>query len=491
MAMEESLIRTAARPSVWQRSWKNISLVFESRIATVGLIIFIFWVIVGIISFFWTPYPVNSHLFTQQLPPSSAFLVSFLIAAASIITLALTNLSRPIKLGGISIIVVFELIVIYSLLRSPSPNLLGTDNLGRDVLSRIMFGAQPILLKTDLPAMALSNYFIAAAGIAVVVSLLGPVALLAAWSQKGGRLKLFSLAGLWLVASLILLFVLPEIIKIGDQEIIVSWYTPFFITLAIFYVGLFIFGWVRAKPLGLSEPMRAWTISLIAAIGLAALGNWNLLQSVDLPPVSIPIGVAIWGVIGSLVIGSILGLNSGYRGGWWDQTIMQALDALIAFPVIVLYLVLIGALAGTDPETRALVVILAITITGTPGVARLVRSLTLDIKTRDYIRAAETRGESTSFIMLKEILPNARGPIMVDSMLRVGYAIFAIGTLGFLGLGLPPPDPDWGTMVADARQFIFANPVGVIWPAIAVASLVIGLNFFADGLREELTRFQK
>lgn len=170
---------------------------------------------------------------------------------------------------------------------------------------------------------------------------------------------------------------------------------------------------------------------------------------------------------------------------------MQGLDALIAFPVIVLYLVLIGALAGAEQETRALVVILAITVTGTPGVARLVRSLTLDIKTRDYIRAAETRGESTSYVMLREILPNARGPILVDAMLRVGYAIFAIGTLGFLGLGLPPPDPDWGTMVADARQFIFANPLAVIWPAIAVASLVIGLNFFADGLREELTRYQK
>jgi peptide/nickel transport system permease protein len=93
--------------------------------------------------------------------------------------------------------------------------------------------------------------------------------------------------------------------------------------------------------------------------------------------------------------------------------------------------------------------------------------------------------------MFREILPNARGPILVDSMLRVGYAIFAIGTLGFLGIGLPPPDPDWGNMVNEARQFIFANPIAVIWPAIAIASLVIGLNMFADGLREELTRYQK
>jgi peptide/nickel transport system permease protein len=185
-------------------------------------------------------------------------------------------------------------------------------------------------------------------------------------------------------------------------------------------------------------------------------------------------------------LGSILGLNAGYRGGWWDQAIMQVLDALIAFPVIVLYLVIIAALGQGD-----LVVIMAITITGAPGVARLVRSLALDIKTRDYIRAAETRGESLSYIMFREILPNAKGPLLVDAMLRVGYAIFAIGTLGFLGIGLPPPDPDWGSMVNEARRNIFLNQWAVIFPSLSIASLVIGLNLFADGLREEPTRYQK
>ena len=165
---------------------------------------------------------------------------------------------------------------------------------------------------------------------------------------------------------------------------------------------------------------------------------------------------------------------------------MQFLDAMIAFPVIILYLVVIAALGRGD-----LIVILAITITGAPGVARLVRSLALDIKTRDYIRAAETRGESAWYIMFVEILPNARGPLLVDAMLRVGYAIFAIATLGFLGLGLPPPDPDWGSMVAEARKNIFSNQWAVVWPALSIASLVIGLNLFADGLREELTRYQK
>ena len=300
--------KAQAEPSRWQKMWKSISLIFESRVATVGLIMVLFWLIVGLISLVWTPYNPNSSDFAQNLAPNST-------------------------------------------------NWLGTDHLGRDIVSRLMTGTQVILLKTRLP---------------------------------------------------------------GDSNI------------------------------------------------------------------SLPIGVAIWGVLGSLALGALLGLNAGYRGGWWDQIIMQVLDALIAFPRIVLYLVVIAALGRGD-----LVVIFAIAITGAPGVARLARSLALDIKTRDYIRAAETRGENVWFIMFREILPNARGPLLVDAMLRVGYAIFAIGTLGFLGIGLPPPDPDWGNMVNEARRNIFANPLAVIWPALAISTLVIGLNLFADGLSEELSRYQR
>jgi peptide/nickel transport system permease protein len=300
--------KAQAEPSRLRKMWKSLSLVFESRVATVGMIMVLFWIVIALVSLFWTPYEPNSSDFVQNLPPNGT-------------------------------------------------NWLGTDHLGRDILSRLMQGTQVILLKTRLP---------------------------------------------------------------GESAI------------------------------------------------------------------SIPIGVALWGVIGSLALGAVLGLNSGYRGGWWDQVIMQVLDALIAFPRIVLYLVVIAALGQGD-----LVVILAIGITGAPGVARLARSLAMDIKTRDYIRAAETRGESVWFIMFREILPNARGPLLVDAMLRVGYAIFAIGTLGFLGIGLPPPDPDWGNMVNEARRNIFSNPTAVIWPALAIATLVIGLNLFADGLREEMTRYQR
>jgi peptide/nickel transport system permease protein len=306
MVSQQMVTKKRTRSARFERMRNNLQMVFNSRIATVGLFMVLFWIVLGLVSLFWTPFDPNASNFIQNIGPNAT-------------------------------------------------NILGTDHLGRDIFSRLMQGTQVILLKTRLP--------------------------------NGGIL---------------------------------------------------------------------------------------------------PGGVAIWGVFGSLLVGTFLGLNAGYRGGWYDQIIMQILDALIAFPVIVLYLVVIAALGRGD-----VVVILAITVTGAPGVARLARGLALDIRTRDYIRAAETRGESPWYIMFKEILPNVFSPLFVDAMLRVGYAIFMIGTLGFLGIGLPPPDPDWGNMVNEARKNIFSNPVAVIWPAISIASLVIGLNLFADGLREEITRYQK
>jgi peptide/nickel transport system permease protein len=200
----------------------------------------------------------------------------------------------------------------------------------------------------------------------------------------------------------------------------------------------------------------------------------------------IPGGTAVWGVLVALMVGTALGLVSGYHGGWVDEITMRLLDAMMAVPIILLYMIIMAALGAS-----AINVVLAMTIVGTPGIARLVRSLTLDIRTREYIRAAETRGESPWYIMFVEILPNARGPIIVDAMLRVGYAIFAMGTLGFLGLGIPPPSPDWGSMVAKGREFILAgSPWAALWPSVAIASLVVGLNLLADGIREESMRYQ-
>jgi len=310
--------------------WSNFTVVFDSRIGTIGLLMVLFWVTVSIVSLFWTPYSPNATDFLQNQGPS---------------------LEHP----------------------------MGTDHLGRDMLSRLMVGSQVILIKTRLPKI---------------------------WTD-----------------------------------------------------------------LSITLPGSAEEITF----NLSLLNKWV-----------IPGGVAIWGVIGSLLIGVTLGLLAGYKSGRTDNTIMQLLDALIAFPRIVLYLVVIAALGQGD-----LVVILAITMTGAPGVARLARGLALDIKTRDYIQAAQTRGERGLYVMFREILPNARGPILVDAMLRVGYAIFAIATLGFLGIGLPPPEPDWGTMVSEARRYIWVNPAAVLWPSLAISTLVVGLNLFADGLNEETSRYQK
>jgi peptide/nickel transport system permease protein len=190
-------------------------------------------------------------------------------------------------------------------------------------------------------------------------------------------------------------------------------------------------------------------------------------------------------VLCTMIVGTSLGLVAGYRRGAIDEVVMRVLDAMIAFPAVLLYLIIIAAVG---PSTINVVV--AIVITGSPGVARMVRSLTLDICTREYIAAARLRGESAVHIMFIEILPNASGPIIIDAMLRLGYSIFAIGTLGFLGLGLPPPAPDWGSMVARGRRYIWTNPWPVLWPSLAISSLVVGLNLLADSLSEATTRYQ-
>ncbi len=220
--------------------------------------------------------------------------------------------------------------------------------------------------------------------------------------------------------------------------------------------------------------------SRVAYGGQIILIKWPITESF-----SIPGGVAIWGVLLALAVGCTLGLLSGYYGGWIDEVVMRILDAMMAFPTILLYLIIIAAMGASATN-----VVIAITIAGSPGIARLVRSLALDIRTRDYIAAAQTRGEPGLRMMFVEVLPNARGPIIIDAMLRVGYAIFSIGTLGFLGLGLPPPNPDWGSMVQAGRHHIFTSAWGVIWPTVAISSLVVGLNLLADGLHEESLRYQ-
>ncbi len=179
------------------------------------------------------------------------------------------------------------------------------------------------------------------------------------------------------------------------------------------------------------------------------------------------------------VIGIPMGLWAGYRRGMTDEILSFIGNVILSFPVLVLYVIVIATVGASG-----LNIVIAVTFASAPGIFRIVRGLTLDLRSREYVFAAETRGEPTWRIMFIEILPNARGPLIVDSCLRLGYTVITIGVLGFLGLGLPPPDPDWGGMVNETRQMAMAFPWMAIFPCIAISSLVLGFNLLADGLRE-------
>jgi peptide/nickel transport system permease protein len=187
-----------------------------------------------------------------------------------------------------------------------------------------------------------------------------------------------------------------------------------------------------------------------------------------------PIAVLI-----AYTIGCTLGLLAGYYRGWVDAITMRVTDFVLSFPIIILYIIII-----TTYGPSAFNIVLAVTFTAAPQITRIVRGMTLELRTQDFVAAAKMRGESAWFIMSVEILPNTRAPLIVDASLRMGYTTIAIGVLGFLGLGLPPPDPDWGGMVKETYGYLQTWPHMALMPCGALLSLVVGFNLLADGLRE-------
>ncbi|MGR3504843.1 MAG: ABC transporter permease [Paracoccaceae bacterium] len=260
--------------------------------------------------------------------------------------------------------------------------------------------------------------------------------------------------------------------------------------------------------------------------------------------------IAPFATLFAFMVGITLGLPAGYYGGRLDTFLSFLANLILAFPVILLFYLLVTPeivvtgipvyMAGvlflfpiifltilfnsrffTQPARRniylvvtlvvglwiylgiawnadplglisfppnLLVVFVAVVFVNSPTVFRIVRGLAMDIKTRDYVAAAQTRGEGPWYIMLWEILPNARGPLIVDFCLRIGYTTILLGTLGFFGLGLSPESPDWGSTINEGRKLLSIYLHPAVPPAMALLSLVLGLNLLADGLREESLR---
>jgi peptide/nickel transport system permease protein len=249
----------------------------------------------------------------------------------------------------------------------------------------------------------------------------------------------------------------------------------------------------------------------------------------------------------AFMVGITLGLPAGYFGGKFDTALSFLANHVLAFPVILLFYLLVtpeivetgipvylaavlflfpiiflvilwnsryftqpqkrnlyvgltlvvglwlyfGLAFNADPlglvsmPPNILIVFVSVVFVNSPTVFRIVRGIVLDIKTRDYVAAGQTRGEGPWYIMLWEILPNARGPLIVDFCLRIGYTTILLGTLGFFGLGVSPESPDWGSTIDQGRQLLSIAPHPALVPALALMSLVLGLNLLADGLREE------
>ena len=260
--------------------------------------------------------------------------------------------------------------------------------------------------------------------------------------------------------------------------------------------------------------------------------------------------IAPFATLFAFMVGITLGLPAGYYGGRLDTFLSFLANLILAFPVILLFYLLVtpeivltglpvymagvlflfpiifltilfnsrfftlpskrniyvaltlaigfwvylGIAWDADPlglisfPPNLLVVFVAVVFVNSPTVFRIVRGLAMDIKTRDYVAAAQTRGEGPWYIMLWEILPNARGPLIVDFCRRIGYTSILLGTLGFFGLGLSPESPDWGSTINEGRKLLSIYLHPALPPAMALLSLVLGLNLLADGLREESLR---
>ena len=181
-------------------------------------------------------------------------------------------------------------------------------------------------------------------------------------------------------------------------------------------------------------------------------------------------------------LGVAIGMTVGYRGGKLDEIVMRFMDGLLSFPSLLLAMLIMSSLGSSK-----LNVVIAIMIVFVPRSTRVLRSVALGLKNLEFVEAAKVRGESAFYVITRELLPNATGPIVVEFAIRLSFAILLSTSLGFIGVGVQPPEPDWGLMVSEGRQYLQTAPWLMLFPALAISTAVIGANLFGDGLGTRLS----
>ena len=214
-------------------------------------------------------------------------------------------------------------------------------------------------------------------------------------------------------------------------------------------------------------------------LGTDELGRDELLRLALAARYTLFIGFAAVAI--GLGIGLPLGAASGYFGGWADLLIQRFTDILLAFPGILLALALVAALG---PGLKN--VIISVGITSIPGFIRLVRASVLSIRELPYVEAARALGAPSFVILFRHVIPNSLAPVIVQATLQLGFAILVAAGLGFLGLGVQPPTPEWGSMLGLSRNYIFSDQALITYPGLAIFGAVLAFNLLGDGLRDAL-----
>lgn len=260
-----------------------------------------------------------------------------------------------------------------------------------------------------------------------------------------------------------------------------------------FVVGVLLVGWwvfwaIVGSRLTPHDPLAQSDAILVGPGGDHWLGTDQLGRDVFsrvLAGASDTMKVAPLATLLGIAGGTVVGLITGYFRGWVDEAISRVIDAVLALPLIVIAVTALVALGSSN-----ITLIVVIGVVFTPIVARTVRAAVLGERQLDYVAAARLRGERAPYIMFTEILPNVAGPIIVEATVRLGYAIFAVAGLTFLGFGVQPPSPDWSLQISDNYTLLNASTYEwtVLFPSIAIATLIVGVNLIADGLQQVLDR---